>query len=524
MVSESAPSRSTCWCGNTALNDFSDAYGACSECGTLVSRAGLRPHETEVRDDDHDFYGKAYWLERQCDELGFPDIYERARLDLPERCIRWLRTLLGYRLPPARILELGSGHGAFVALMRAAGFDATGLELSPWVVEFARRTFGVPMLCGPVETQALPGRSFDVIVLNDVLEHLADPARTMARCAELLGAGGSVQVQTPCYPEGQTYQQLVETKHPFLAMLQPREHLYLFSRRAVERLFAEAALPLVAFEPALFPYDMMVLASSDAVAPTDPKERETILLASSPARLVRALLDLDDRARDLATRADETERDRQDRIGMISRLNDQLEATARTLREQQAAIEARERDRQDRIEMIARLNRHIEETGRDYEARGRIIGDQQATIEAIERDRQDRIAMIERLNRHIEETSRDYEARGRVIDDQQSAIQAQQSALRDQQAAIDGLRQDVARMSGESAEREKFLAWLASERDAQLRVIAEQHATIDKLVHEGDRQRADLETLARESERTRAVIDALNQSRVMRLLRALGLA
>jgi 2-polyprenyl-3-methyl-5-hydroxy-6-metoxy-1,4-benzoquinol methylase len=489
---EGDPPTPACWCGNAVLDDFSPSYAACAACGTLVSLDGLRPEETEVHDDDRDFYGKPYWLTRQRDELGFPDIFERARQDLPERCLHWLRTLLDHRLPSARVLELGSGHGAFVALMRAVGFDATGLELSPWVVDFARRTFGVPVLLGPLEAQSLPERSLDVIVLNDVLEHLARPAQTIGRCAQLLDPDGLVQAQTPCYPEGHTYRQLVDGQHPFLAMLQAREHLHLFSRRAVTRLFAEAGLPIVGMEPALFPYDMVVIASRHVRLPVDARRRDEILLASPAARLVQAMVDLDDRARGLSGRVEETERDRQERIAMIGRLNEHIaqttsaaEAAQRTIREQQARLDAAERDQGERLAMIERLNRHITETSADYEARGQVIRDQQARIEEIERDRQERIAMIARLNRHIEETSGDYELRGRII--------------RDQQSTIDGLSRGVGA------------------------AIAEQHATIEKLAQRADQLGADLEMLLRERERTNAAIEAVRRSPVVRLLRALRL-
>jgi 2-polyprenyl-3-methyl-5-hydroxy-6-metoxy-1,4-benzoquinol methylase len=522
MASEVSPPTPSCWCGNTALGDFSEAYAACSDCGTLVSRAGLRPEETEVHDDERDFYGKPYWLDRQRDELGFPDIYERARLDLPERCVHWLRTLLGYRLPPGRILELGSGHGGFVALMRAAGFDATGLELSPWVVDFSRTAFGIPVLLGPIEAQSMPERSLDVIALQDVLEHLAHPASTMRRCAELLDPDGFVQVQTPCYPDGQSHRQLVAANHPFLAMLQEREHLYLFSRRAVRRLLTEAGLPVVTYEPALFPYDMVVVASRHELKPTDPRQRDEILRASPAARLAGALVDLDARVRDATARLDEVERDRQNRIEMIDRLNDHIEGTRRaherTIREQQAVIEGIVRDRQERIAMIERLNRHIEATGADYDARGRIIEDQQAalerldrdrqtTIEALEADRQERIAMIERLNRHIEATSADYEKRGQLIRDQQATVDGLKTAM-------DGLRAELARVSSESAIREKLLTWLTAESEAQLRVIADQQATVEKMVRQREQHGADLEALVRQ-------MNALTRSRVFRLLRKL---
>jgi hypothetical protein len=86
---------------------------------------------THVVDDAHDFYGKNYWFTHQEGDLGLPNIITRARIDLPERCLYWLRTLLKYKLPPAKVLELGSAHGGFVALLQWAGFEAMGSEVSP---------------------------------------------------------------------------------------------------------------------------------------------------------------------------------------------------------------------------------------------------------------------------------------------------------------------------------------------------------------------------------------------------------
>ena len=76
---------SACWCGNRELLEFSTDYRRCAVCETLVSTGGV---EASSR------YSADYWFSRQTAELGLPDITERARLDLPERCIHWLRTLL----------------------------------------------------------------------------------------------------------------------------------------------------------------------------------------------------------------------------------------------------------------------------------------------------------------------------------------------------------------------------------------------------------------------------------------------
>ena len=75
-------------------------------------------------DEELDFYGREYWFSYREQHLDHPNIVVRARSDLAERCIYRLQTLLRYKQPPARFLELGSGHGGFVAMLRAAGFDA----------------------------------------------------------------------------------------------------------------------------------------------------------------------------------------------------------------------------------------------------------------------------------------------------------------------------------------------------------------------------------------------------------------
>ena len=153
-----------------------------------------------------------------------------------------------------------------MALLHWAGFDATGLELSPWVVQFARKTFGTPMLLGPVEDQQIKLASLDMIALMDVLEHLANPVGTMRHCLELLKPNGILVIQAPCLPEGRSHEDMVALSDPFLEQLKEKEHLYLFSQRSIRELFARLGAEHVVFEPAIFAYyDMFLVVSRDAV-------------------------------------------------------------------------------------------------------------------------------------------------------------------------------------------------------------------------------------------------------------------
>ena len=331
-----------CWCGNPRLLPFGPEYGECNDCGTLVYLGEMQPERLLVRDDDSDFYGKNYWLERQQDAFGTADIFKRARTDLAERNLHWLQALLKYRLPPAMVLELGCSHGSFVGLMQLTGFDASGMEMSPWVVDFGAKTFGVPTRLGPLENADIPPGSLDVIVSMDVLEHLPDPVTTMARCLELLKPDGLLLLQTPKFSRGTGFAQLVDSKARFLEMLIPEEHIYLFSEESVSRLFRQLGAEHVSFEPAIFAhYDMFLAVSRSPLTVNDSDLIETTLNAEPQRRYVQALLDL--RARELASESDRLAR------------GEQIETLTRMVKESEA-------DRTARGEQIETLTRMVKES------------------------------------------------------------------------------------------------------------------------------------------------------------------
>lgn len=291
-MSAPAPERA-CWCGHPEPAAYSADYHVCRACGTLVSRAPARADGDRVARDEGEFYSKDYWLKRQSEHHGLPDLQQRARLDLPERCTHWLRHLLARRLPPAKVLEVGCAHGGYVALLGWAGFTATGTEMSPWVVEFARKTFGVDVHAGRLEDLALPAGQFDVIVLNDVLEHLPDPAGTLAHCARLLAPDGFFVIQTPEYKEHLTEADLRRTDDLFLKHMDGNneEHLYLFSRRSAGEFFRRLGFPCVEFAAPVYSYDLFFTASRAPLPARTEAETAAALGAAPAGRLVLALLD-----------------------------------------------------------------------------------------------------------------------------------------------------------------------------------------------------------------------------------------
>lgn len=333
-----------CWCGNTDFLPFNPEYGECRSCGTLVYLKEMSSEQFLVRDDAVDFYGKKYWLEHQQDAFGYADIHTRARNDLTERNLHWLKTLLKYRLPPAKVLELGCSHGSFVALMQQAGYQASGVEMSPWVVEFGQKTFEAPIAVGPIENLSITPGSLDAIALMDVLEHLPDPVATMALCLNLLKPKGLLLIQTPQFREGIEYTRLLDTNGLFLEQLKADEHLYLFSKRSATRLFRQLGAEHIQFEPAIFAhYDMFFVVSRTPFAIHSQQESERRLLETPNGRLSLALLDL-------ATRLANSEQDRNAR-------GEQIETLTRLFKESEADRNARG----EQIETLTRLFKEIEQ-------------------------------------------------------------------------------------------------------------------------------------------------------------------
>ena len=314
-LSNDTGSAAPCWCGSGEYEIFSEPYIRCLACGTIHLRHGMPLEVSEVGADETGMYGKQYWFDYQTNAVGLPEIVTRSRADLPERDLNCLRTLMKYKLPGAKVLEIGCAHGGFVALARQAGYDAVGLELSPAIVEYAQRTFDVPVLCGSIEHHAIDPASLDAIAAMDVIEHFPDPVATLKTYTELLKPDGILLIQTPClHRTDLSYAQLVEAEDRFPLQLKPREHAFLFNKKSIEEFLRRLGFEHVHFEPQLFDYDMFFASSREPIRSIDPEELVKSLLATPSGRIVLAMCDLEDRRQREYEQLQDSEKDRAARL------------------------------------------------------------------------------------------------------------------------------------------------------------------------------------------------------------------
>lgn len=140
------------------------------------------------------------------------------------------------RRPGGRLLEIGCAYGFF--LQEAAPFyDIQGIEISEDAAGFCRQR-ALPVLTGIADdaTFAKLGR-FDVIVLLDVIEHLPDPAGTLALCHRHLEDGGVVVLTT-----GDFASLYARASGQNWRLMTPPQHLWYFTPKSIAGLSASAGL------------------------------------------------------------------------------------------------------------------------------------------------------------------------------------------------------------------------------------------------------------------------------------------
>ena len=101
-----------------------------------------------------------------------------------------------------RTLDVGCGGGILTEALAEAGADALGIDLAAASIEVARRhaeAGGVNVAYRVIGAEALareqPAR-FDLVCCLEMLEHVPDPAATVAAIADLVKPGGDVVFST----------------------------------------------------------------------------------------------------------------------------------------------------------------------------------------------------------------------------------------------------------------------------------------------------------------------------------------
>jgi 2-polyprenyl-3-methyl-5-hydroxy-6-metoxy-1,4-benzoquinol methylase len=145
-----------------------------------------------------------------------------------------------------RLLDVGAADGLLSRHLGDAGWRVVGIEADPELAA-AGRPYCEHMLVGDLDRD-LPDfdAPFDAIVYGDVLEHLADPLRTLQGLNRWLAPGGRVVISVPNVAHLAIRLSLLVGRFDYFDRgILDRTHLRFFTDRSLRRLLAAAGLVLV---------------------------------------------------------------------------------------------------------------------------------------------------------------------------------------------------------------------------------------------------------------------------------------
>lgn len=156
------------------------------------------------------------------------------------------------------LLDVGCGHGMFLADAARAGYQVFGVEPDANVVHRARQVTGASIAHGFFPNAIDAALRFDVITFNDVLEHLPEPRSAVAIAATMLKPGGVLVLNCPS--RNGLFYRLSTALHgigwgsPFRRMWQyglPSPHLWYFTPQDLTALGRAQSLKMVGLVPLL---------------------------------------------------------------------------------------------------------------------------------------------------------------------------------------------------------------------------------------------------------------------------------
>lgn len=137
------------------------------------------------------------------------------------------------------LLDIGSGIGVFARGMQQQGWVCTVIDPDPRAVAHAREVIGVKAIRGDFMKLTPPGH-FELITLNKVLEHVADPAAMLRKSAGLLSKDGTLYIEVP---DAESAARQGPTREEFFI-----EHLHVFSMTSLSMLAARAGCQALRLE------------------------------------------------------------------------------------------------------------------------------------------------------------------------------------------------------------------------------------------------------------------------------------
>ncbi len=217
----------------------------CSRCGLVY----VNPRLPTAR--LYEMYQEEYWNSDRAKDFGYGEYLSDADKYLKTYRLR-AKLVDRYKSQPGRVLDVGCAAGFFLKVMADKGWSTAGIEIARPMIDYAEAELGLSdmlrgdllSVAGGSEASALPPKSFDVVTLWDVVEHLEQPGLHLEQAHALLKDDGILVLETQNVDS--FFAKLLGTRWQHY---KHEEHLYHFHPASLRRLLHDAGFEVLENTP-----------------------------------------------------------------------------------------------------------------------------------------------------------------------------------------------------------------------------------------------------------------------------------
>ena len=148
-----------------------------------------------------DYYAKRYYQENLTTYQPEYPAEELEHIEGKLRLRHWVLERLREANGTGSFLDIGSGEGWALDYFQRQGWDVLGLDFSSFSLEKFHPRLREHLRTGDlyegVQQLVADGRQFDVLWLDNVLEHVLEPAALLRLCRQLVRPDGVLMVDVP---------------------------------------------------------------------------------------------------------------------------------------------------------------------------------------------------------------------------------------------------------------------------------------------------------------------------------------
>ncbi|HKP57569.1 MAG TPA: class I SAM-dependent methyltransferase [Polyangiales bacterium] len=161
-----------------------------------------------------------------------------------------LERVRGKLEPDARVVDVGCGLNDYlVTLKKMRGIQGIGVDFSPEAAAYVRDRLQMPVHAGTLQQANFKDGSFDVVSMNEYLEHEPNPREVLREARRITAKGGHLCLEIP-HPDGLP----ARVFGARWSQIDAPRHLLHFSEKTLREMLRRSGFELIHTETFSIPY------------------------------------------------------------------------------------------------------------------------------------------------------------------------------------------------------------------------------------------------------------------------------